>query len=96
MAKGDMVSTSVAIAATSTALYIPSGTIEVMIRMILGDNGDMHYTYGSAADSGLIGVGTQANGPKNVKCFINNSFPLRMSNVGASSQEFGFTGVQTK
>ena len=95
MAKGDAVGTSISIGATSSTIYIPSGTTEILVRILFGV-GSNTYHFGTSPPAVLAQDVLGSNGPINVSCFISNSFPLKMTNDLGTSQILGFSGIQTK
>lgn len=96
MAKGDMVGTTVLVAASSTAFYVPSGTTEVLIRMVFGTATGGFYSFSSGSVSPPISFQGSDNIPINVACFISSAFPLKMNNVATGNIGYGFSGIQTK
>lgn len=103
MAKGDAVGTSILVTATSTAIYVPSGTTEVMVRTVFGGggNGSCSYHFGTTGAGTLNPVigsftGRQLPNVYVTAVFITNSFPLVMANTQGTGQNMGFSGIQTK
>lgn len=101
MAKGDQVGTLINVSATSTALYQPSGTVEVLVRTIVAGTIStviIHELYDGTNSAPVLQNNEVGSGHNraNVAIMISNSMYFRFRNNDTVARVMGFTGIQTK